>query len=267
MKLPLSVSFNSAESPSSIRADCVAIWLTIHNESKSNDRLFIFNGGYILRGNTKILALDEGFTAGVIQDTLRTESCIVLACKHLHFPISTLISLEIGDRIISHIKDFFTDDGIRTELICTSTEPVLFDKRSQRRDVCATGLVDFDKDYRVMDIESGLAVEITDIVERLELIEEKLGVRFEGVCARARKRIENTNPDYIVEINFDVIGSEAELKQSLQPTLTAYNDMNQVIATDDTFINNDKFIGLQSCRIVIECHQKPRRLRLYPKIF
>ena len=267
MKLPLSISCDSLEAPSSIRADCIAIWLTIHNKSESNDRLFIFNGGYILRGKTKILALDEGRSASVALNTLRTESCVILACKHLHFPISVLKTLEIGDRIITHVTDFFSDDGIRTELVCTSTVPILFDRRSQRRDPCANELVDFDKDYRVMDIESGLAVEITDIVERLELIEEKLGVRIEGVCARARKRIENTIPDYVVEVNFDVVGSETELKQSLQPTLTAYNDMNQVIATNDTFINNDKFIGLQSCRIVIECHQKPIRLRLYPKVF
>ena len=67
-------------------------------------------------------------------------------------------------------------------------------------------------------IESGKPTEITNLIERLEIIEEKLGIRFEAIRVRARKRLENSPPDYVVEANFDVISGESKLKKSFQPT-------------------------------------------------
>ena len=266
MKLPLSLSVDSIQNPSTIRPDCVLVMFKIENNSKYNDRQFVFNGAYVLRNAKKILALDLGYFDAA-KDSSRVSSCIVLKCGFVHFPSSTLKTIELDDRIITHATDYATGEGIRTELVCTSVAPIDFGRRSQRRDPCANKLVNFDKDYKPMDIESGEIVEITNLVERLELIEEKLGIRFDGLCARARKKLENSPPDYVVEVTFDVVGIEPELKQSFKPTLSAYNNNDQLINTAETFINNEKFIGIQSCKISFDCHQHPVRLRLYPKPF
>lgn len=113
-------------------------------------------------------------------------------------------------------------------------------------------------------IESGKTVEITNLVERLELIEEKFEIRFEGILARARKRLENSPPDYVLEVLFDVIGLGAEIKKGFHPTLSVYNSNDQLIGIDNTFIYNDNFIGIKSCRLVVECAGQPARLRLHP---
>lgn len=114
-------------------------------------------------------------------------------------------------------------------------------------------------------IESGQLVEITNIVERLELIEERFGIRFDGILARARKRLENSPPDYVLEVLFDVVGLGGDIKDSFHSTVSAYNDNDQLVGTDYRFINNDKFIGVESCRLVLECAGRPKRLRLYPR--
>lgn len=264
MKLPLSLSVASIENPSTIRPDCILVMFKIENNSKYNDRQFVFNGSYILRNEQKILALDLGYFDAA-KDSSRVSSCIVLQCGFVHFPSSTLKTIELDDRIITHTTDYATGEGIRTELVCTSVAPIDFGRRSQRRDPCANKLVNFDKDYRPMDIESGQVIEITDLIERLELIEEKLGIRFDGICARARKKIENSPPDYVVEVTFDVVGIEPELKQDLKATLSAYNSNDQLINTDDFCILRTRFIGIESCKIYFDCHQQPVRLRLYPK--
>lgn len=266
MQLPLSVFFDGIKNPSSIDPKCILIYLRVENESQYNDRQFIFNGAYVVRKGQKIRPINLGYF-DTANNTTRVSSCVVLNCGLVEFPATTLKGIELGDRIITHITDYSTGEGIHSELVCTSIEPLEFGRKLQRRDQRANELVDFDRDYKPLDIQSNQIVEITDLVERLELVEEKLGIRFDGMCARARKRIENSPPDYVVEVNFDVVGIEPQLKQSFHPVLSAYNSNGQLINTCDTFIRDDKFIGIASCKLILECHQEPIRLRLYPKPF
>lgn len=106
--------------------------------------------------------------------------------------------------------------------------------------------------------------DITSIIERLELIEEKLGVRFEGIYGVQVKRGWENPVDFLVEVNFDVIGTEDTLKRSFKPTLSAYNSAGQLLNTNTSFINNDRFIGIESIKIQLLCAEAPARLRLYP---
>lgn len=107
-------------------------------------------------------------------------------------------------------------------------------------------------------------VEITSIIERLELIEEKLGVRFDGVYGICVKRTFEIPADYLIEVNFDVVGNEQVLERSFCPTLSAYNAAGQLLNTQESFIHSDAFLGIQSIKIQLSCMELPTRLRLYP---
>jgi uncharacterized OsmC-like protein len=107
-------------------------------------------------------------------------------------------------------------------------------------------------------------VEITSIVEQLELIEEKLGVRFDSIYGTQIKRGWESPIDFMIEVKFDVVGTEETLKRSIRPTLSAYNSAGQLLNTETTFIYNVDFIGIASIKIQLPCAEAPARLRLYP---
>jgi hypothetical protein len=112
--------------------------------------------------------------------------------------------------------------------------------------------------------EEAVPVDITTSIERLELIEDKLGVRFDGICGIQVKRGWNNPVDFLVEVTFDVVGTEDPLKKSFKPTLSAYNATGQLVDTCTTFILNANFLGIESCKLQLLCREEPTRLRLYP---
>jgi hypothetical protein len=121
-----------------------------------------------------------------------------------------------------------------------------------------------DLDTLEKKINEAVPVGITEIVERLELIEEKLGVRFDGIYATQAKRSWENPIDFLVEVNFDVVGTEDTLKRSFRPTLSAYNAAGQLLNTNTSFIGNNNFLGIESIKIQLLCAEAPVRLRLYP---
>jgi len=113
-------------------------------------------------------------------------------------------------------------------------------------------------------IDEAAPVVITSIIERLELIEEKLGVRFDALYGVCIKRTWETPEDFLIEVNFDVIGTVATLKRSFKPTLSAYNSAGQLLNTESSFIHNVNFLGIESMKIQLLCREIPVRVRLYP---
>ncbi len=120
------------------------------------------------------------------------------------------------------------------------------------------------EDQRIRD--EAKPVEITSIIERLELIEEKLGVRFDGIYGVLVKRAWDNPIDFLIEVNLDVVGTEDTLKRSFKPTLSAYNSAGQLLNTNTSFIHNVNFLGIQSIKIQLLCAEAPLRLRLYPVV-
>lgn len=113
-------------------------------------------------------------------------------------------------------------------------------------------------------IDEAAPVDITSIIERLELIEEKIGFRFDAIYGVRIKRTWETPEDFLIEVNFDVIGTEATLKKSFSPTLSIYNAAGQLLNTESSFIHNGNFIGIESKKIQLLCREIPVRIRLYP---
>ncbi len=107
--------------------------------------------------------------------------------------------------------------------------------------------------------------EVTHLIERFELIEDKLGIRLEGIYCLQSKRTWAEPIDFHIQANFDVVGTENKLSKSFHITLSAYNASGQLIATSSDFINNDSFLGIKSFIINLTCYEAPTRLRLYPE--
>lgn len=105
-------------------------------------------------------------------------------------------------------------------------------------------------------------IEITSNVERLELIEEKLGINITGIYAFF-KTLDGGR--FYIGVNFDVSSSNGEpLKQSISIRATAYNEIGQAIGMSSTSVNNDDFLGFDSKSIIFLTDQPPEKIRLFP---
>ena len=79
--------------------------------------------------------------------------------------------------------------------------------------------------------------EITNIVERLELLEDKFGIVISGLYASCDSRPYNIPPNHVVIINFDVNSlAGGELERSLKINASAYNTAGQLLSTEEAFI-------------------------------
>lgn len=108
--------------------------------------------------------------------------------------------------------------------------------------------------------------EITNIVERLELLEDKFGIVISGLYASCDSRPYNIPPDHVVIINFDVNSlAGGELERNLQINASAYNTAGQLLSTDNVFIIKENFIGFESKKISFwSLDQAPTKIRLFP---
>lgn len=107
--------------------------------------------------------------------------------------------------------------------------------------------------------------DITTMVERLELLEEKRGIEISGVYATCCDRPNAMPPDYDVMINFDVTSlNGGQLEANFQVQASAYNAAGQLLATAYAFIYSDKFMGFGSWSEHLYLDQAPKRIRLFP---
>lgn len=108
-------------------------------------------------------------------------------------------------------------------------------------------------------------VEVTQLVERLELLEDKLGISISGLYASIEQRSWANPPDFLLQLNFDIVtGSGAELEDSFYLRAAAYNETGQAIGKDETFIYHKEFLGFDSRSIEMVVNQKPAKIRLFP---
>lgn len=107
--------------------------------------------------------------------------------------------------------------------------------------------------------------EVTSIIERLELLEEKLGISLSGLYASIEQRAWANPSDFGLCINFDVLSTGGEpLHESFYIRAAAYNEAGQVIGKDDVFIHNADFSGFDSKSINMVAAQRPVKIRLFP---
>jgi ankyrin repeat protein len=106
--------------------------------------------------------------------------------------------------------------------------------------------------------------EITKIIERLELLEEKFGIAISGLYAN----YETGNPAFphIVKINFDLSSlSGGKLERSFKMLASAYNSAGQLLQTESIRIDADDFMGFSPVSITLyHLDQAPEKIRLFP---
>ena len=105
--------------------------------------------------------------------------------------------------------------------------------------------------------------EITKIIERLELLEEKFGIAISGLYASYVDRPEYTYDQ--VTINFDLTSlNGGQLERSFSMVTSAYNSAGQLLETDKTHIDADDFMGFSPVSITLYLDQMPEKIRLFP---
>lgn len=107
--------------------------------------------------------------------------------------------------------------------------------------------------------------EITNIVERLELLEEKFGIAISGLYASCK--YEPYGPYHEIKINFDLISlSGGKLERSFWMLTSAYNSAGQLLETGKTHIDTDNFMGFSPVSITLYLDQMPEKIRLSPAV-
>jgi hypothetical protein len=102
----------------------------------------------------------------------------------------------------------------------------------------------------------------TDIIERLESFESRLGVRLCAIFA-----------GWNAETNFLTVRGElrsrlgAELADTVSISAVAYDDRGRVIATDDRTISSDDFFEFDVFEVSLRVPNKPAKVCLFPKKF
>lgn len=103
-------------------------------------------------------------------------------------------------------------------------------------------------------------------IERLEIMEDKYGVRFEGVNATFQLYNENTG-----QVVIDVYGEIQALNgtgivDDLSISAIVYGSDGKVLGSYSTSIESDKFFALCPIRMIffIGNYQEPAKLRIYP---
>lgn len=105
--------------------------------------------------------------------------------------------------------------------------------------------------------------EITKIIERLELLEEKFGIAISGLYANYETG--NSAYPHIVTINFDLTSlSGGQLERSFSMIASAYNSTGQLLETHKTHIDADNFMGFSPVSITLYLDQMPEKIRLFP---
>ena len=105
--------------------------------------------------------------------------------------------------------------------------------------------------------------DFTSSIERLELMEERLGVQLDALSAFI-------DEDGDIEIFGEIRSAESsELEDNLAVVAAAYDMNGRVVGSDTYWIRADNFVGLEVFSIVVHTRLPPsvklRSVRVYPK--
>lgn len=108
--------------------------------------------------------------------------------------------------------------------------------------------------------------DITDLVERMEPLEERLNVTIEGLYASLSGP--DDDGEYTVEINGELHttnGLELEVEDNLILVATVFDSKGRVIHKDDIYFNSGSFHMFEtfSLRLYVK-GVEPSRIRLHP---
>lgn len=100
-------------------------------------------------------------------------------------------------------------------------------------------------------------------IERIETMEEKLGISIEGLNAE----IEDLDGDKTVYIYGEVFSTSGKnIASDIEIVATAFNKEGKVIGIERTYFDSDNFFALQPLEMIfMDIIDKPEKIRIYPK--
>lgn len=107
-----------------------------------------------------------------------------------------------------------------------------------------------------------MAKEELKSVERLEMMEEKIGVNFTGVYAEYERF--DQEGQYITVRGEVVAINATTIEDDIRIVMTAYNNDGKVICSGEVWILAENFFGISPFCFSESVIEKPVKIRVYP---
>lgn len=251
----INITFDHVEKRSTISGQAYVIYLNVKNLRSERSKLFVSPLYTTQKGEEIDIDLwDAGFGNGKEGFTINSETFKKIGCFYWY---SKLPQITHGDKLI--LEAWIENGSTIHEFIfeCIDATKNKFKLLSTLLNPVSVGHLS----------TNGVPKEITHLVERLELIEEKFNISIEGIyatcCFYDLKSF--TISSYEVELKFDVIGNGIALDRNFSIRANVYNTQSQLLGTQTTFIRKDQFVGFATQKINISVNQFPMKLRLFPE--
>ncbi|MCW0191169.1 MULTISPECIES: hypothetical protein [Rhodococcus erythropolis group] len=106
-------------------------------------------------------------------------------------------------------------------------------------------------------------VELTDRIERFEVLEDQFGIVLDALHA------EHTRYDAdsaCISIHFDIVSRSNRPRPDFQIGISVYNDKGQLIETGVERVKSKKFLAIKSCSFAsFRVEKPPSLIRLIPE--
>lgn len=177
----------------------------------------------------------------------------------LRFWRDNLDEIEVGDLIFMSTYIAGTQKSYSYSFQCSSIDPVAFSLRSVDE-------IKLDAEAkRLMHIQRNKKIDITELVDRLEILEQRVGIEISGLLALIKINEYNNPKNFKIQVNFDISSINGDkLNENFQICLTAYNKYAQSLGTTQEYIYNESFLGFDSKSIELTVDEIPSKLRLFP---
>jgi hypothetical protein len=102
--------------------------------------------------------------------------------------------------------------------------------------------------------------DVTNLVERLEAFEDRLGVSLEGLFA-------SLDENGYLTVNGELhLREGTELDEDIEVVATAYDSSGRVLDTSEDSMFSDSFFAFEAFSLVARLNQhRPAKVRVYPK--
>ena len=108
--------------------------------------------------------------------------------------------------------------------------------------------------------------DITDKIERLEVMEEKLGISIESLYAAINKS--NNKNEYFFELNGEIHPTNGTtIDKTMRIVVSLHDDDGRVVGRKEHWVTPDSFFGLESFSVYITTQIFPCKIRIYPTMF
>lgn len=231
---------------------------------------------HLLMDAGAVPSLRAAFSAGVNNDDYsQVLERIIALCPELlnkRFTVdgaeTSLLNLAIGSGKLSFVR-WLIEQGAAFSTDAGGGHPLDVAIHGGHDDIAqflqSMGAVSGKRDEApALQNPSATKQEISKIIERLELLEEKFGIAISGLYATCELNTWRIPHYHEIKINFDVASSMGiELDRSFSICASAYNSTGQLLGAESTKIYKDDFLGFASMSITFHVDQSPEKIRLF----